>query len=151
MEEERILGVFPIDIGGLYITFYDMYFTNKRIVANFVGHGGHPRTAGKLSTFLLGGGLLEYGVVRPLLAKHEGKEAFLDAEQILRADEKNFAWDYQNDIESIKFKRHGLAGPPVMDVKLASGGKKRCFLKKENAEDLKSLLREVAGDKLVLK
>jgi hypothetical protein len=65
--EEKILGVFPIDIRGPAVfDFYDMYFTDRRIIANTVGHGLYARARGKISTLLSYGGILDYGIIRPL-------------------------------------------------------------------------------------
>ena len=147
--QERILGVFPIDVRGWVYDFYDMYFTDKRIIANLVGHGGYARARGKIGTLFSWGGVLEYGIIRPL-AKRKEKGPFLDAEQILKVDKNNFAWDYQNDIRSIKFrKKTGLWGPPAMVVRLVQGKEKLCVFRKEHFDNLKSLLQEVIGEKLV--
>ncbi|MBA7503109.1 hypothetical protein ES706_01716 [subsurface metagenome] len=98
---EITLRVFPIDVRGIWIYhYYDMYFTNKRIVANAVGQGENARaTTMATSVFPL-----------PVLLErmYEKKGPFSDAEQILKADKKNFAWDYK----AILF-RLNLRGKPA--------------------------------------
>lgn len=143
------MGIFPIDVRGLAVyDHYDMYFTDKRIVANLVGRGLYERARGKISTLLSAGGVLEYGIIRPL-AKREQKGHFLDVDQILKAGEKNFSWDYQIDIESIKLKKKtGLWGPPAMVVRLVQGKEKFCVFRKEDLDVLRSLLRDVVAEKL---
>jgi len=148
--EERILAVFPIDIHGFFYDFYDMYFTDRRILANSVGRGNFPRAQGKSILFAGLLGLLEYGVLRPL-AEQKDHVPLSDPEQILKAHKKNFAWDYRNDIKSIRFKnKTGWAtGGRVMEVKLSQGKHRLCVFREEHFDDLRSLLLELAGDKVV--
>ncbi|MFC1926848.1 hypothetical protein ACFLWV_03765, partial [Chloroflexota bacterium] len=64
--EEKIRGVFPIDVGGTFFSHYwDMYFTDKRIVTNFVGRGVFPRSTNKIMIPI--GGWVDWFIIRPLL------------------------------------------------------------------------------------
>lgn len=148
--EEKLLGVFPIDIyATMLYDFYDMYFTDRRVVANAVGRGLYPRAIGNLVVLVMGG-LLDYGIIRPLLAKHQDKTRLPDMEQVLKAHKGNFEWDYQKDIQSVKLrKKTGLWGPPAIVVGLSQGKEKICVFRKQDLAGLTSLLREVVGEKLV--
>jgi len=148
--DEKIVGVFPIDIRGAWLCcFYDMYFTNKRIVAHFVGRGLYSRATSKFLIPIVMGGLLDLLVIRPLM-KNDQVGPFSDAEQILKADRRNFTWNYQTDIRSIELKAH-LTGfsPPGMVIVLKQGKEEKCFIRKRDFNDIRSLLQELADDKLI--
>lgn len=89
MEEERILGILPVDLKrflGSGFDFYNLYFTNKRIVAGKTGSGLVSRYLGKGIAFAT------FGVVGLAMRKamHEDKSKYKDMslEQVLDADKK---------------------------------------------------------------
>jgi hypothetical protein len=148
---ESIKGVFPIDVGGLsqwLMHYYDMYFTDRRIVANFTGRGIMARSTNKILIPI--GGWIDWFIVRPMY-KREKQEQSSDLENILKSDEHNFTWDYQKDIKSIEFKKHigGLAAPPGMVITPIQGKSKTCVCRHKDFDSVKSILVEVSGEKII--
>lgn len=158
--EETVRGVFPVDVGGMsqwLIHYYEMCFTEKRILAYPVGKGGFPRAFSKKRIFLGGWldfGIIDYLLIRPLTGRKNKKPldgSLLEIENAVKGDGNGFIWTYQTDIESIRFREHvGWGGPPGMEVRLAGNGKKIGVFRREYLNELKSILREVAGDKILV-
>lgn len=156
MIEEKVLGVFPIDqsIGqGLWFNFYDMYITDKRILGQFVGSGIFTRPPAKINLLFLPIFLcllvLEFFVIRPLTAR-KSSVASDNLEQIPKADKNNFVWNYATDFKSIRVKaRTGLIGPPRIEIELTNGARKKFIYQKKYRDDIESVLRATAGNRIL--
>ena len=128
MSEERFLGVFPLDLTGGIVRYYDVYFFDQCLAANATGGSMFlPRSMPlwvRLLWFLppvLIFSLLDSFVARPLL-RRPSRGPFTSVKEIAEADGKNFVWHYRDDsTEIILNRKAGLWGPPFLKVKLASG------------------------------
>lgn len=157
--EESILGTFPMDVSGPrygLVDFCDVYFTNRRLIANVVDRGIWPRSFGKLRFFgsffilipMIGfWTVMEYIVLRSMTRRHT-RGPFADVEQIVKADKRNVALAYGDTGEIELKEKSGLWGPPQVRVKLAQGKQYRLQFKKQYFNDVRGLLQSAAGTKL---
>jgi hypothetical protein len=150
MENETIVGVHPLDLrGGWGWTCFDVYFTNKRMIASFLENRSISRFWGH-SVLMVQYKILDAAVVAPLTKRADGVSS-ADPEEIFKADKRNLSWDYDKDIATIKAKvRTGLVGPPHIEVKLNNGKKYVLTQDRERRQELIDLLRKVVGNKLTV-
>lgn len=149
MENEKILGVYPMDLRGGLARCYDVYFTNQRLVASYIESRMFPRFWGH-GCILWGWYLLDYTIVAPL-TRRRGEMPSADPEQILKADKRNFTWHFQDDIRAIEFKRKtGAVGPPHIEIELINGKRNILFHKKEQRNELIKLFQEVVPNKVTV-
>jgi hypothetical protein len=149
MESEKILGVYPMDLRGGLTRCYDVYFTNQRIIASYLESRMLTRFWGH-GCLLWSYYLLDYIVVAPL-TRRRGEKPTADPEQILQADNRNFAWSFQDDIKAVRFKRKtGAVGPPHIEIELTGGQRNVLFHTKESRNELIKLIQEIVPDKVTV-
>lgn len=132
-QEENVLIVLPKTQVRPGVSNFDLYITKKRIIAAKVGTIAYNLIA------------MDYLKTRADRKKYEG----LKPDEILNSHNKNFSWDINNDIESIKIKKH--IGITRLTVKLspALGHKTKYLVFSNNYfENLRVVLWQIAGNKI---
>lgn len=150
MENERILGVFPIELGGvLLLKCYDGYFTNRRLIANYTEGRTWTKYYGNFATW--GYRLIDFVITRPL-TKRRGVKPSTNPEEILKSDKRNFDWDYQKDIKSAEFKKkRGSWGQSLIEVELLNGKKQIVCFDRKQGNEIAKLMEEVMPGKVTVK
>jgi hypothetical protein len=74
----------------------------------------------------------------------ETKYADWEPEQILRADEHNFAFQY-NNLKVLELKQGVLGGQPHMIIHDRSGDSKKIFFDKKHYAEVLDVLKQFAG------
>jgi hypothetical protein len=150
MDNETIVGVHPLDLRGTWaFTCYDVYFTNKRLIASFLENRSMSRFWGH-KVLMAGYNIADAAIIAPLTRRPDEISA-MNAEEILKADKRNFAWDYEKDIKVIKSKRKtGLVGPPHIDIELTNGKHNVFIQDRERRSELTELLHKVVGNKVIV-
>jgi len=127
---------------GQYNRTYNLYFTDIRIVGEFIG-GSNPA--------VLAGGLIGKAIADK---RHEkkGKEMIMEEktpEQILAAHKKNFSIDY-NDIDKAVVKKNLCKMKFIQRLPIV--GKKTFFLfNKKDKNNVASVLTKVIPNKVIVK
>lgn len=167
MVEEKILGVIPraTETGFMKAEVYNIVITDRRIIgARLTAELAKEavKEAGKEAK-AAGKGFLKrmWAQTSVGLQVHKRYEN-MEPEEILREDEKNFAWDYE-DIKAIKLKKGGRpvvsigvdysGGPPEekpgeMTVEDISGKKRTFTFDMSYFSKAKDVLKQAAGGKL---
>ncbi len=150
MENEKILGVFPVELSGRYlIRCYDAYFTNQRLIGSYVQSRTWTRHYGGFLFWSYR--LFDYIITVPL-TKRKGVKPPTDPERILKSDKRNFAWNYQQDIKAIEFKRkRGTWGQYLISVELMNGKQRIVCYDRKHGSELSKLMEEVMPGKVTIK
>jgi hypothetical protein len=139
---EEIKGkINGLNLPGLTDQRYNLIFTDKRLVGQFVG----SNTAG----FLVGG-LVGMAIADSLHKKKAMKMTEeRDLEKILFSDRKNFAIEY-NNIDEVLLKKKNMK--IILNQKQDIVGKKPIFhFSKKQFEEIESILMNVIPDKTITK
>ena len=149
MDNEKILGVFPIEAaGGGIIRYYDGYFTNQRLIANYTESRMWTKWYG--GCLFWGWRLFDYVITVPL-TKRRGMKPSTNPEEILKSDKRNFSWDYQKDIKSAEFKKkRGSWGQSLIQVELINGKPKIVCYDQKQGKELAKLMQEVMPGKIAV-
>jgi len=149
MADEKILGVYPLELGGTWaIKCFDGYFTNQRLIGSYVHSRIWTRYYG--GCIVLGYRLLDYLVTIPL-TKRRGLRPSTDPEQILKSDKRNFSWNYQ-DVKVIEFTRkRGTWGQFLANVEFLDGKKQIVCYDRKHGSELSRLMQEVMPNKVIVK
>jgi hypothetical protein len=109
---------------GVYRQFYNLLITDRRIIAGRTG----------------------IDIVRGLskAMQDETKYADLEPEQVLRADEHNFAFQY-NNLKILELKQGVLGGQSYMIIRDRSGDSKKIFFDKKHYAEVLNVLKQFAG------
>lgn len=150
MENEKILGVYSLELGDWKCTScFDTYLTDHRLIANYRESRMVTRFYGGF--FFWGWRLFDYLITVPL-TKQKGTPTSADTEQILKANKRNFAWDYQKDINAIEFKRkRGTWGQFLFEVELKNGGKQIISYDRKQGFEISKIMQEVMPGKIMVK
>ena len=135
MDGETVIGIIPQTEVRPGLSDYDLVVTNKRIIGGKVGSSGLA---------FLAGGAIGYALSKSGQDKEKYKD--MDPEEVLKAHNKNFAWQLDTDIESFTLK-DGMIDKKII-VRLTSHKKKILLMKKDAFEHAKELLQQVAKDKI---
>ena len=148
MENEKIIVIYPMDLrGGGLIQCFDVYFTNQRLVTNYLESRLYSRYWGN-GCILFGYYLLDSTIIAPL-TRHKVKITTENPSQILKVDKRNFSWSFRDDIKSIQFKtKTGVVGPPHIEIELMDGKRNVLFHKRENRNELIKLFQQLAPEKV---
>jgi len=106
--------------------FYNLVITDRRIIAG--------RT---------GAGVYKYSTISKAL-QDKTKYADLEPEQILRTDEHNFAFQY-NNLKVLELKGGVLGGQSYMIIHDRSGDSKKIFFDKKHYAEVLNVLKQFAG------
>lgn len=162
MEEQRGRGPLVVDKELKWLGWeqYNMYLTDKRVVFGRIGsgpapfycHGKAARIAKAFFHLPIGSVV---GVIRlPIQHVDIHKYDHMDFEQILKADRRNFALDYEKDIKSIELRIRGnvsiIGKTSVIVIKVAHGRKISFCFGRPHVAELKSALEVLAPKKLVI-
>lgn len=130
--EEKLLYILPKTQVRPGFSDFDLYITDKRIVAAKVGT------------------ILKSVILDDLKTAADRKKLeSLNLDEILNARDKNFEWNISNDIESIKIKKHMGITRLTLILNRTSGLKKK-YLVFDNShyEIVRMLLWEIAPNKI---
>lgn len=140
--EEKIIGkINGLNLPGLTDQRYNLIFTEKRLIGQFVGNN----TAG----FLVGG--LVGMAIADSLHKKKAMEMTeeIDLEKILISHRNNFAIEY-TDINEIQLKKKNMK--IILNQKQEVVGKKSIFyFSKIQFDDIESILMKVIPKKTIMK
>lgn len=141
MVEEIIGKINGLNLPGLTDQRYNLIFTDKRLVGQFVG----SNTAG----FLVGG-LVGMAIADSLHKKKAMRTTEeTDLEKILFSDRKNFAIEY-NNINEVLLKKKNMK--ITLNQKQEIVGKKPIFhFSKKQLEEIESILMKVIPNKTIMK
>ena len=141
MVEETIGRIDGVNLPGLTDQRYNLIFTDRRIIGQFVG----SNTAG----FLVGGvvGMAIADSLHKKKAKEMTNEE--DLEKIIFAHRKNFTIEY-TDVNEIQLKKKNVK--IMLNEKQKIVGKKPVFyFSKKQLDNIESILMKVAPNKTTMK
>lgn len=141
MVEEIVGKIDGLNLPGMTDQRYNLIFTNKRIIGQFIG----SNTAG----FLVGG-VIGMAIADSLHKKKaKGMAEETDLEKILFSHRKNFAIEYA-DINEIQLKKKKMK--MLLTQKQSIVGKKPIFhFSKKQLDDVESILMKVIPSKTIMK
>ena len=150
MENEKILGVYSLELGDWKcINCFDTYFTDQRLIAYYRESRMWTRFYGGF--LFWGWRLFDYLITVPL-TKRKGAPTSTDLEQILNADKRNFAWNYQKDINAMEFKRkRGTWGQFLIEIELKNGKKQIISYDRKQGIEISRIMQEVMPGKVMVK
>jgi len=109
---------------GVYRQFYNLVITDRRIIAGRTGID------------------MVKGISRAMQDKT--KYADWEPEQILQADEHNFALQFSN-LQTLELKKGALGGYSYMILHDRSGDSKKIFFDKKYYSEVENVFKQVAG------
>jgi len=138
MDEEIIGKIHGLDLPGLTDNYYNLLFTDRRIVGEKIG--------GNAAAFLIGG-----AIGASIANAHHRKKSQdmneMDPEEILSKHKKNFSIIY-DDVEKVKLKKKKFK-LYLVERKSIVGKKPVFYFKKKQYEDVSSILMKSLADKIV--
>lgn len=155
MENEKIMGVYQLELGTRTLQkLFDAYFTNQRLIGSYVeGREFFPKFRGAPGCITIIAWpfyLADYVIFTPL-TKRKGERPSADPEQILKADKRNFAWNY-TDIKAIEFTKKNIVwGQYYIQVELLNGKPQIIGYDRKQHNELLKLFQEVMPGKVIVR
>lgn len=163
MENEKIIGVYQLELGALALPLqklFDAYFTNQRLVGSYIEGRAFTAKFRGLPTRGCSGCLFgwalwplhlaDYLIIIPF-TKRKGERLSTDPEQILKADKRNFAWNYK-DIKAIEFTKKNIVwGQYYIKIELLNGKPQIFGYDRKHGKELSKLMGEVMPGKVTIK
>jgi hypothetical protein len=140
MTEEIIGKVNGLNLPGLTDKYYNLLFTERRIIGEAVG--------GNAAAFIVG------GVIGAAVANayHKGKSEQMnlkDPEEILSRNKKNFSLEYM-DIDDIILKKKNMTISLNQKQKIV-GKKAKFYFSKKQKSEIEPILMKVLPNKTIVK
>jgi len=141
MEEEKILGMIPKAQVKPGLTDYNLFITNTRIIGGKVGSSGLAGIAG---------GAVGHIISRALQDPNKYKD--MNPNDVLNSHKKNFAWNFDTDIEAIKLIEGFITSKIKIKFSPLLGAKKKTiFFSEKYYDETKDILQHVVASKMIIK
>jgi hypothetical protein len=135
---EEIIGrITSVDLPGLTDKYYNLLFTNKRIIGEFIGGNG--------AAFLLGG-LIGASIAQ---SYHKGKAKSMKEstpDQIISSNKRNFLINY-DDVEYIKLSKKTMQ-VYLKEKQYYVGKKPKFYFSKKQKSEIEAILMNIIPNKI---